>query len=178
MDTVCSSSPMPFCNCDCHAAHTEVLGSLKCDCAEQLQLAMTYIQEHPNGVIIYLQQEGRGIGLSNKIAAYSLQVLPTHTLHALQGAVARPIPCFREITAALPSCPSVPCRRPAWHIMYAKLFLKHCQSAPANTAELIMNPQLQLIMINFCQYDWQAFVRLSDGIYLQALLMFMAGNRS
>jgi len=52
----------------------EVLGSLKCDCAEQLKLAMDYIQEHDNGIIIYLQQEGRGRGLSNKIAAYSLQV--------------------------------------------------------------------------------------------------------
>lgn len=45
---------------------SEVLGSLRCDCKEQLEGSMRLIKEH-EGVLIYLQQEGRGIGLSNKI---------------------------------------------------------------------------------------------------------------
>ncbi|KAL3159185.1 hypothetical protein ABBQ32_011168 [Trebouxia sp. C0010 RCD-2024] len=76
---------------------SEVLGSLKCDCAEQLKLAMSYIQEHPNGVIIYLQQEGRGIGLSNKIAAYSLQETGLDTVDA-NRALGLPDDC-REYTS-------------------------------------------------------------------------------
>ena len=61
---------------------SEVLGSLKCDCAEQLQTAMQYIQENPPGIVIYLWQEGRGIGLANKIAAYKLQEQGLDTVDA------------------------------------------------------------------------------------------------
>ncbi len=75
----------------------EVLGSLKCDCAEQLTLSLEYIQESPPGMIIYLQQEGRGIGLANKIAAYSLQEQGLDTVDA-NRALGLPDDC-REYTS-------------------------------------------------------------------------------
>ena len=51
----------------------DILGSKRCDCGEQLHKAMEMIEHEGKGVIIYMQQEGRGIGLMNKIAAYKLQ---------------------------------------------------------------------------------------------------------
>ncbi|KIZ07919.1 GTP cyclohydrolase II [Monoraphidium neglectum] len=61
---------------------SEVLGSLKCDCAEQLQMSMEYIHANAPGIVIYLWQEGRGIGLANKIAAYKLQEQGLDTVDA------------------------------------------------------------------------------------------------
>jgi GTP cyclohydrolase II len=51
----------------------DVFGSRRCDCGDQLQLALTRLQEEGGGIILYLAQEGRGVGLANKMRTYKLQ---------------------------------------------------------------------------------------------------------
>ncbi|TAL41501.1 MAG: GTP cyclohydrolase II, partial [Chitinophagaceae bacterium] len=60
----------------------DILGSLRCDCGEQLHAAMKMVEREGKGAILYMNQEGRGIGLLNKLKAYRLQEQGLDTVEA------------------------------------------------------------------------------------------------
>jgi len=60
----------------------DILGSLRCDCGDQLHIALRIIEQEGKGVVLYMNQEGRGIGLLNKLKAYKLQEQGMDTVEA------------------------------------------------------------------------------------------------
>ena len=71
-----------LCRVHSSCATGDIFGSCKCDCGEQLHTAMQMVEQEGKGLIVYMSQEGRGIGLVNKLKAYHLQEQSWDTVEA------------------------------------------------------------------------------------------------